>query len=135
MNVTNSGGDVTLRPILKYNDINNACANNNGVSENFVNSVRFVANENIALKSIKSYCNNQEEKIKFDYPVVFYFADTDNRKNEFKLSFIDRAYRRYMDKEAKKNGMSFAAGHDRYDENSPRCYDNNVAICEYKKLE
>lgn len=54
-------------------------------------------------------------------------TDGVDRKDEFPLNLIDRAYRQAMDEIAKNKGLLFAANHDHY-KNDPHEYNHALAV-------
>ncbi|CND85056.1 Uncharacterised protein [Yersinia nurmii] len=82
-----------------------------------------------SMKSIKN--------VSFDsIPVIHVLNDKgESRGNsEFKLSLIEREYRKDVDKEARNNGLTFAAGHDFEGPKTIYPYDHNLALEAFRQL-
>lgn len=81
----------------------------------------------------------KKKSVKFDRFVNFFYFNhviDDNQDGCYtgqKLSLIERCYRQEMDKQARMNGLSFAAGHHGF-RDGPMNYNHGLALCEYAKL-
>lgn len=113
--------------------------NTNNKKSALANKIDVVNNSQESLKAKNTGSHEVKKTVSFDEkPTIFIFSDSDERKNDFKLSLMEREYRREVDKEAKKNGLPFAAGHEGFDffnpESAPYPYNHELAMSEYNEM-
>lgn len=82
-----------------------------------------------SMKSIKN--------VSFDsVPVIHYLNNKgeSSGNSEFKPSLIEKIYRKDVDKEARNNGLPFAAGHDFEGAKTIYPYDHKLALEAFRQL-
>ncbi|WP_067700552.1 hypothetical protein [Erwinia sp. ErVv1] len=128
-----SPGQKSLSYLLEIRDISVPSQTEGNRNAIFAGKINTVTNTQFTTEVKKVDHHENRKKVNFGTETIISFHDTEEREKGFRLLHIEDAYRREMDKDAKKNGMPFAAGHDSY-KTSPYPYNNDLAVSEYKKL-